>query len=107
VHGWTEGSGVELADALARFPDAAAFVITDIGRDGTLAGPDLSGLAAAVAATDVPVVASGGVASIGDVVALGSIDGLAGIITGKALYEGRFTVAEALDALGRLRGRAR
>lgn len=99
VHGWTEGSGVRLDEALGRFPSAAAFVITDISRDGTLSGPDVEGLATAVAATSVPVVASGGVASIDDIVALASIPGLGGVITGKALYEGRFTVAEALAAL--------
>jgi phosphoribosylformimino-5-aminoimidazole carboxamide ribotide isomerase len=99
VHGWTEGSGVRLDDALGRFPAAAAFVITDIGRDGMLAGPDVDGLAAAVAATPIPVVASGGVSSLDDVVALARIPGLGGIITGKAIYEGRFTVAEAVQAL--------
>ena len=99
VHGWTEGSGVQLTEALHRFPTAAAFVITDISRDGMLTGPDVDGLAAAAAATDVPVIASGGVASLDDLVALASIGGLAGIITGKAVYEGRFTVAEALAAL--------
>ena len=99
VHGWTEGSGVRLDDALGRFPAAAAFVITDIGRDGMLTGPDVDGLAAAVAATPIPVVASGGVSSLDDVVALARIPGLGGIITGKAIYEGRFTVAEAVQAL--------
>ena len=64
-----------------------------------LAGPDLVGLAAAVAATDVPVIASGGVATLDDIRALAAIHGLGGVITGKAIYEGRFTVAEALDAL--------
>lgn len=100
VHGWTEGSGVHLDDALGWFPSAAAFVITDISRDGKLAGPDVDGLAAAVAATTTPVIASGGVASLADVRALASIAGLAGIITGKALYEHRFTVAQALAELG-------
>jgi phosphoribosylformimino-5-aminoimidazole carboxamide ribotide isomerase len=99
VHGWTEGTGVRLDDALGRFPAAAAFVITDIGRDGMLTGPDVDGLAAAVAATPIPVVASGGVSSLDDVVALARIPGLGGIITGKAIYEGRFTVAEAVQAL--------
>ncbi|MDJ0770396.1 MAG: HisA/HisF-related TIM barrel protein [Ilumatobacter sp.] len=101
VHGWTEGSGVRLDEAFDRFPDAAAFVITDIGRDGMLSGPDIGGLSAAVAATDVPVIASGGVASLDDIVELAAIPGLGGIITGKALYEGRFSVAEALAALER------
>ena len=99
VHGWTEGSGVRLVDALADYPSAAAFVITDIARDGMLQGPDIEGLRAAVAATSTPVVASGGVSSIDDVVALAAIPGLGGIITGKAVYEGRFTVAEAVAAL--------
>ena len=99
VHGWTEGSGVSLTDALGRFPTAAAFVITDISRDGMLTGPDVEGLAAAVAATSTPVIASGGVSSLDDVTALAAIPGLGGIITGKAVYEGRFTVAEAMRVL--------
>jgi phosphoribosylformimino-5-aminoimidazole carboxamide ribotide isomerase len=99
IHGWTEGSGVRLDAALGMFPTASAFVITDISRDGMLVGPDLVGLAAAVGATDVPVIASGGVATLDDVRALAAIPGLGGVITGKALYEGRFTVAQALDAL--------
>jgi len=106
VHGWTQGSGVALGDALGMFPTAAAFVITDIGRDGMLIGPDIDGLTAAAAATDVPVIASGGVASLDDVASLAAVPGLAGVITGKALYEGRFTVAEALAALQRAQERA-
>jgi phosphoribosylformimino-5-aminoimidazole carboxamide ribotide isomerase len=99
VHGWTEGSGVQLSEALGWFPAASAFVITDISRDGMLSGPDVLGLATVVARTAIPVIASGGVASLDDVRALAAIDGLAGIITGKALYERRFTVADALAAL--------
>ncbi len=99
VHGWTEASGARLDDALSRFPSAAAFVITDISRDGMLSGPDVTGLAAAVAASPVPVIASGGVASLDDLVELARLPGLGGIITGKALYEGRFTVADAIAAL--------
>ena len=99
VHGWTEASGVALTAALSRFAAAAAFVITDIDRDGLLGGPDVDGLAAAVAATDVPVIASGGVGTLDDVRSLAAIDGLHGIITGRALYEGRFSVADALAVL--------
>jgi len=99
VHGWTETTDVALTDALHRFPAAAAFVITDIARDGLLQGPDVEGLAAAVAATAIPVIASGGVASLDDVRALAAIDGLHGIITGRALYEGRFSVADAVGVL--------
>jgi phosphoribosylformimino-5-aminoimidazole carboxamide ribotide isomerase len=100
VHGWTERSDVTLVDALAMFPDAAAFVITDIARDGMLVGPDVDGLRAAITATDVPVIASGGVATLDDVAELAAIPGLAGIITGRALYEGRFELREALAVLG-------
>ena len=101
VHGWTEGSGVQLADALGWFPTAAAFVITDIARDGMLGGPDIDGLAEAGRATAIPVIASGGVSSLADIVALKAVPGVDGVITGKALYEGRFTVAEALEVLAR------
>jgi phosphoribosylformimino-5-aminoimidazole carboxamide ribotide isomerase len=99
VHGWTEGSGLQLDDALAMFPTAAAFVVTDIGRDGMLSGPDVDGLTAAARLAPSPVIASGGVADLADVAALARIEGLGGIITGKAVYEGRFSVAEALEVL--------
>ncbi len=101
VHGWTQGSGVQLTDALDWFPGAAVFVITDIARDGMLAGPDLIGLAAAAKATAIPIIASGGVASLADVAALKAVPGIVGVISGKAIYEGRFTVVEALRELAR------
>jgi phosphoribosylformimino-5-aminoimidazole carboxamide ribotide isomerase len=97
--GWTVDSDLSLDDGLARFPEAAAFVITDISRDGMLGGPDVEGIARAVVATTTPVIASGGVGSLADIAALNTIEGLHGIITGRALYEGRFTVAEAVAAL--------
>lgn len=99
VHGWTAGGGVSLDDALGWYPAASAFVITDISRDGMLEGPDVEGLAAAAARATAPVIASGGVSSLVDVAALAGVAGIVGIITGKALYEGRFTVAEALRVL--------
>ncbi len=102
VHGWTQSSGTTVADLLPRFPFAAAFVITDIARDGMLHGPDVAGLAEAAAATPVPVVASGGVAGLDDVRALARVPGIAGVITGKALYEHRFTVSQAIRALRQL-----
>jgi phosphoribosylformimino-5-aminoimidazole carboxamide ribotide isomerase len=98
VHGWTESAGVTVTEALALYPAASAFVITDIGRDGMLTGPDLDGLAAAVAATRIPIIASGGISSLDDVVAAAAA-GCAGVITGKAIYEGRFTVAAGIAAL--------
>ncbi len=102
VHGWTEGSGLRLDNAYALFPTAEVFVITDIGRDGMLVGPDTVGLARSAEVAGAPVIASGGVSSLADIVSLATIDNLGGIITGKAVYEGRFSVVEALDALATL-----
>ncbi len=102
VHGWTEGSGLMLDDAFGLFPTAAVFVVTDIGRDGMLVGPDIDGLTRAAELADSPVIASGGVSNLADVVALARIENLGGIITGKAVYEGRFTVGEAIEALAQL-----
>jgi len=107
VRGWTEGSGVDMFDLLARFEDSgvAAVIVTDVSRDSTLGGPDLEGLAAVLDATAIPVIASGGVGDLPDLVALATLEAsghrLAGAIVGKALYEGRFTVKEAIDACGR------
>lgn len=109
VRGWVQGSGLDVVDLARRFTDAGvqALVVTEIGRDGTLAGPDVDGLAAVLAATDVPVVASGGVGTLDDLRALAALASggrrLAGAICGKAIYEQRFTVAEGvavLDASG-------
>jgi len=101
VHGWTDSSGVSLVDALTWFEGcASAYVITDIGRDGMLEGPDVDGLREAAVATSVPVIASGGVATLDDIAVLAVVPGIAGVITGRALYEGRFDVREALAAVG-------
>ncbi len=99
VHGWTQGSGLFLDDAYELFPTASAFVITDIARDGMLDGPDLVGLARSVLRAPAPVIASGGVSSLADITALAAIEGLGGVITGKALYEARFDVRSALRAI--------
>ena len=79
---------------------AEAILYTDIGRDGMLVGPDLDGLARSAELAGAPVIASGGVSSLDDVIALTRIENLGGVITGKALYEGRFTISEALAAVG-------
>lgn len=104
--GWLQGSGRSVLDVARSFDSAGvdAFVVTDISRDGTLTGPDLKGLAGMLDAVDVDVVASGGVGRIEDLRALTGIEGrggrrLAGAIVGTALYEHRFTVAEAATAL--------
>jgi phosphoribosylformimino-5-aminoimidazole carboxamide ribotide isomerase len=103
AHGWTESTGLRLSDVLVRFPTAAAFVVTDIERDSTLTGPDIDGLAAVLAATDVAVIASGGVGSLDDLKLLGALEikgrRLAGVIAGKAIYEHRFGVADAVAVL--------
>ena len=99
THGWTESSGRRVDDLLTQFPTAAAFVITDISRDGMLTGPDVEGLARAARMTSVPIVASGGVGLLSHLEHVASVGGLDGVIVGKALYEGRFTVADALRVL--------
>ncbi|MDQ3737785.1 MAG: HisA/HisF-related TIM barrel protein [Actinomycetota bacterium] len=100
VHGWTEGSGVSLLDAVTLFPDAAAFVVTNIATDGMMDGPDVTGLAMVADVSPVPVIASGGVGSLDDLRALVRLGTLAGVITGRALYEGRFGVEQALAVIG-------
>lgn len=104
VRGWTEGGGRSVADLLAVFEDAgvAAVVFTEIARDGTLAGPDLVQFAAVVASTAVPVIASGGVGGVADIEALARLEAggrrLAGVIVGKALHDGLFTVGQGVAA---------
>lgn len=104
VRGWEETSGRSVLDVAQEFEAAgiAALVVTDIGRDGTLEGPDVDGLAAVLAATTVDVVASGGVGTLADLGALRALDAagrrLSGAIVGRALYEGAFTLDAALAA---------
>lgn len=105
VRGWVEGSGHDLLDLAARFEavGVAALVVTEIGRDGTLEGPDVEQLAAVLGSCGIPLIASGGVGTLEDLRILGSLRAggraLSGVITGRALYEGRFDVAEALEAV--------
>lgn len=98
IRGWTETSNLT-ADALARrvVADGARTIIyTDVARDGMLAGPDLEG-ARRLQQIGAAVIASGGVAGIADIRAVRDA-GLAGVIVGRALYEGRFGLVEALEA---------
>jgi len=107
--GWLVGSGRSVLDVARSFADAGvdAFIVTDISRDGTLAGPDLVGLADVLAATPVDVIASGGVGDMADLEALDAIEvdgrGLSGVIAGKAIYEGHVDVADAVSLLGGVR----
>ncbi len=104
VRGWEAASGLELAEVLARYDTVAlgAVVITDITVDGTLAGPDLAGYELALRATDLPIVASGGIGSAKDLAALAEIEvggaRLAGAILGRALYSGALSLQEAIAA---------
>ncbi len=102
VQGWTESTGIDLAELAPRFDQsgASALVVTDIRRDATMTGPALDQLRVAVAASALPVVASGGVGSLDDLHALVALResgrSLAGVIVGSALYEGRFSLTDAL-----------
>jgi phosphoribosyl isomerase A len=102
ARGWTENGG-ELFETLARLDadGCARYVVTDVRRDGTLTGPNLDLLRDVCAATDRPVVASGGVSSLDDLRALARLRsvGVEGAIVGKALYAGAFTLPEALAAV--------
>jgi phosphoribosyl isomerase A len=102
ARGWTENGG-ELFETLARLDadGCARYVVTDVRRDGTLTGPNLDLLRDVCAATDRPVVASGGVSSLDDLRALARLRdlGVEASIVGKALYAGAFTLPEALAAV--------
>jgi phosphoribosylanthranilate isomerase len=99
ARGWTREGG-DLYDVLARLDDegCARYVVTDVNKDGMLQGPNLDLLRGVCAATDRPVVASGGITELADLEALRGLvpQGVEGAIIGTALYEGRFTLEEAL-----------
>ncbi|OFT74070.1 MULTISPECIES: bifunctional 1-(5-phosphoribosyl)-5-((5-phosphoribosylamino)methylideneamino)imidazole-4-carboxamide isomerase/phosphoribosylanthranilate isomerase PriA [Corynebacterium] len=102
-NGWTSDGG-DLWEVLERFDAAGCtrFVVTDVSKDGTLAGPNVELLREVSAATDAFVTASGGIATIEDVTQIASYvdEGIDSVIIGKALYEKRFTLREALTAVG-------
>jgi phosphoribosylanthranilate isomerase len=102
ARGWTRDGG-DLFEVLERLDKAGAarYVVTDITKDGTMRGPNLDLLRAVCAATRAPVIASGGVSTLDDLRALSMLEGVGveGVIAGKALYAGAFTVAEALAVL--------
>ncbi len=100
ARGWTKQGG-ELFETLARLDakGCARYVVTDVNRDGTLTGPNLQLLHDVCAATDRPVVASGGVSTLGDLRTIAGVPGVEGAIVGKALYAGAFTLPEALAAV--------
>jgi len=100
LKGWTEAAGLDLWAALDRYPAGTLkhVLITDVGRDGALTGTNLDLLAEVIRRrTDLKVQASGGVSSLDDLKAAKTI-GCDGAIVGRALYDGRFTVADAIEA---------
>jgi phosphoribosyl isomerase A len=103
ARGWTQEGG-DLWTVLGRLEEAGCsrYVVTDVTKDGTLKGPNLELLRDITSRTTKPVVASGGVSSLDDIIALRDLVplGVEGAIVGKALYAGAFTLAEALDVAG-------
>lgn len=101
--GWLETSEVE-AKTLAQqiSPLAAAIIYTDIHRDGTLVGPNLEALRELAEVTDIPIIASGGVSSLTDLLSLLTLEplGVTGAIVGKAIYTGKLDLTEAIKAVG-------
>ena len=100
IEGWAETTGVGVVDLARRFEDCgvAAVIYTDIARDGALSGIDARAIADFARRVSIPVIASGGVASVTDVAALRvhEADGIAGVICGRALYDGRIDPRTAL-----------
>ena len=100
VSGWTEGTGLDPAEAAARYENegAGAILFTDVDVEGQLDGIRRGPVEAVVEAVDIPVVASGGVSTLADVRALKDA-GAAAVVVGTALYEGRFTLEEAMESV--------
>jgi phosphoribosylformimino-5-aminoimidazole carboxamide ribotide isomerase len=98
--GWANVSDVSITEMGRRFEDAgvAALLFTDVGRDGMLKGCNVEATVDLARAVDIPVIASGGVAGIADirVLAIHAVDGIEGVITGRALYDGRLDLGAAL-----------
>ena len=107
TRGWIEQSDVLATDLAKQFSASgiAAIITTDIATDGTLAGPNLEALREMAQASGVPVIASGGIGSMADLLSLLPLEqlGVSGVIVGRALYDGRVDLAEAIQALGSTR----
>jgi len=101
VAGWKTATGMDMKEALEKFAalGVKAFLVTSITRDGTLSGPDLDTLRKACQYAGVAIIAAGGIGGLEDLRALKRA-GVAGAVIGKALYEGRFTLKEALETIG-------
>lgn len=104
THGWLETSEVLAVDLAKQMTDlgAAAIIYTDIHRDGTLQGPNLTALRQLTTEISIPVIASGGVSSITDLLSLLALEpqGVSGVVIGRALYTGDVSLREALQSVG-------
>jgi len=102
THGWLDTESLDGIEFARRMVDLGCvrIITTDIARDGSLEGPDLDGLLRMASAVPVPIIASGGVSCLRDIEALRQLPspGVEGVIVGKALYEGRFTLAQSILA---------
>lgn len=101
TRGWAEETELQVTDLAKSFEDAgvAALIYTDIDRDGAMQGPNVAATAALAQAVSIPVIASGGVSSLEDLLALRDAGGIAGAISGRALYDGALDLRKALEAL--------
>jgi phosphoribosylformimino-5-aminoimidazole carboxamide ribotide isomerase len=101
VEGWKTATAMTVDDALEKYAQLGVrnFLITSIAQDGMLTGPDLQTLSSAALFPNAKIIAAGGIGSIGDLTALKEI-GVEGAVIGKALYEGRFTLKEAIQKIG-------
>lgn len=102
AEGWLETTDMPVLDLVKRFEDCgvAAIIFTDIGRDGALTGVNLEATSGLARSTSIPVIASGGVASIDDIIALSQDkSGIDGVITGRAIYDGRLNLNDAIKIL--------
>ena len=101
VEGWKTATALTVKEALEKFTvlGVGRFLITSIAQDGMLNGPDLKTLSEAVKFPNAKIIAAGGIGSINDLVALKRV-GVEGAVIGKALYEGRFTLKEAIEKIG-------
>jgi phosphoribosylformimino-5-aminoimidazole carboxamide ribotide isomerase len=101
IEGWKTPTGFRVGEAMERFTalGVRTFLVTSITKDGMLSGPDVETLSEACRGSSADVIAAGGIGSLNDLTVLKKI-GVAGVVIGKALYEGEFTLKEAIEVVG-------